>query len=104
MLAKLEKFNELLDLYGNLLTPRQMEVMSLYYHEDWSYQEIADELEISKSAVYDIIKRVSNNLVETEEKIGFLNYRNRIKQALEDLPDKSLNDISDALEQLKKEI
>ena len=104
MLAKLEKFNELLDLYGNLLTSRQMEVMSLYYHEDWSYQEIADELEISKSAVYDIIKRVSNNLVETEEKIGFLKYRNRIKQALDDLPEKSLDDINDALEQLKKEI
>ena len=104
MLAKLEKFNELLDLYGNLLTSRQMEVMSLYYHEDWSYQEIADELEISKSAVYDIIKRVSNNLVETEEKIGFLKYRNRIKQALEDLPENSLDDITDALEQLKKEI
>lgn len=104
MLAKHEQFNELLDLYGTLLTTRQLEVMTLYYQEDLSYQEIADELKISKSAVYDIIKRVSNNLLEMEEKIGYLSYRNRIDDLINTLVNAHPNDRDKAIDQLKKEI
>ena len=36
MISKLDA-NDLLDVYGDLLTKRQREILSLYYEEDFSY-------------------------------------------------------------------
>ena len=40
-----------------LLTDKQREIMSLYYKEDFSLSEIAEELSVSRAAVNDHIKR-----------------------------------------------
>ena len=72
LLKKTQAMNDLLDRYELLLTKRQLDVMNLYYKEDLSYQEIADDLGISKSAIYDIIKRVTLNLSEYEEKLSLV--------------------------------
>ncbi|HHX07550.1 MAG TPA: HTH domain-containing protein [Erysipelothrix sp.] len=104
MLAKTQQFNELLDLYGELLTARQTEVMELYYHEDLSYQEIADELSISKAAVYDIIKRVSKTLVTTEEKVGFHRYQQQVQKLIIAIEDGEDIKIKQAIKQIQKEI
>lgn len=48
MISKLDA-NDLFDVYGDLLTKRQREILSLYYEEDFSYTEISEELEISCS-------------------------------------------------------
>ncbi len=45
MISKLDA-NDLFDVYGDLLTKRQREILSLYYEEDFSYTEISEELEI----------------------------------------------------------
>lgn len=104
MLAKTEQFNELLDLYGELLTKRQIEVMQLYYHEDWTYQEIADELSISKAAVYDIIKRVSTTLLDVEAKVGFQQYQRNVEALIKAIDDGDHEKIKQAIEQIQKEI
>ncbi len=44
MISKLDA-NDLFDVYGDLLTKRQREILSLYYEEDFSYTEISEELE-----------------------------------------------------------
>ena len=41
----------LLDFYGNLLTERQREIMSLYYEDNLSLTEVASELNISKHII-----------------------------------------------------
>ena len=51
MISKLDA-NDLLDVYGDLLTKRQREILSLYYEEDFSYTEISEELEISRCLLY----------------------------------------------------
>ena len=43
MISKLDA-NDLFDVYGDLLTKRQREILSLYYEEDFSYTEISEEL------------------------------------------------------------
>ena len=43
--------NLLIDFYGELLTDRQNEVLSHYYSDDLSMQEIADELGLSRAVV-----------------------------------------------------
>ena len=68
-LEKAMRINQLFDVYGELLTPRQKEVFQYYYHEDLSYQEIADLLGISKAAIYDNISKTSVILEDYEVKL-----------------------------------
>ena len=64
--------NLYLDFYGNLLTKKQREIMTLYYDLDISLSEIASEVKTSRQAVYDAIK-VSENLMKSfEEKLGLV--------------------------------
>lgn len=72
IVEKTLELNLLYDTYGKLLTDRQREVFEYYYHEDYSYQEIADILAISRSAVFDTLKRASALLEEYEESLMFL--------------------------------
>ena len=43
--------------------------MELYYREDYSLSEIADESNVSRQAVYDNIKRTEQLLESYEEKL-----------------------------------
>lgn len=70
-MAKELKFVMLLDCYGDLLTEHQKSVMELYYCEDLSLAEIGNPLGITRQAVRDIIKRTENILLNYEEKLGF---------------------------------
>lgn len=56
MLEKTTRINYLYDFYQSLLTEKQQSYMSLYYLDDYSLGEIADEYEVSRQAVYDNIK------------------------------------------------
>ena len=66
----------LLDFYGNFLTERQREIIGLYYEENLTFTEIAENLEISKQAVSDAIKRSEKILYDTEQKMGLLKEMN----------------------------
>jgi len=69
MLEKTTRLNFLFDFYQALLTPKQHSYMSLYYLDDLSLGEIADEYEISRQAVYDNIKRTEAMLEDYEDKL-----------------------------------
>ncbi|ENQ3078496.1 MULTISPECIES: putative DNA-binding protein [Bacillus] len=72
MLEKTTRMNYLYDFYQSLLTPKQRSYMSLYYLDDLSLGEIAEEFEVSRQAVYDNIKRTEAMLEEYEEKLLLL--------------------------------
>lgn len=59
----------LYDLYGCLLTEKQQSMFDLYYLEDYSFGEIADRYEISRTAVFDLIKRTEQLLEKYESKM-----------------------------------
>ncbi|MBS4217778.1 putative DNA-binding protein [Bacillus sp. FJAT-49711] len=69
MLEKTTRMNYLYDFYQALLTPKQRSYMSLYYLDDLSLGEIAEEYEVSRQAVYDNIKRTEAMLEEYEDKL-----------------------------------
>lgn len=73
-LKNFEKVNSLLDCYGILLTPYQKEIMILYYQENYSLREISELKNISRNAVFTLIKRVIKILDDYEEKL-LLNYK-----------------------------
>ena len=69
MLEKTTRMNYLYDFYNSLLTEKQQSYMSLYYLDDYSLGEIAEEYDVSRQAVYDNIKRTEAMLEEYEEKL-----------------------------------
>lgn len=68
-LEKTTRMNYLFDFYQELLTPKQRSYMMLYYLDDHSLGEIADEYNITRQAVYDNIRRTEAMLEEYEEKL-----------------------------------
>lgn len=93
MLEEIIKLNSYFDVYESLLTERQKEVFIYYYHDDLSYQEIADILKISRAGVYDILKRTRDFLQETENKLQFVLKYDRLYQDLTKLNIKEVDDI-----------
>ncbi|HJH62165.1 MAG TPA: DNA-binding protein [Firmicutes bacterium] len=58
----------LFDFYGDLLTDRQKEFYDLYYNEDLSLAEIAENYGISRQGVRDVIVRAEAAMTEVEDK------------------------------------
>ncbi|ANU19672.1 hypothetical protein BBI15_05355 [Planococcus plakortidis] len=79
-LEKTTRMNYLFDFYQELLTPKQRSYMSLYYLDDHSLGEIAEEYEITRQAVYDNIRRTEAMLEEYEEKLRLFEKFQRRKQ------------------------
>lgn len=62
----------LFDFYGELLTDKQKTIYRMYYDEDLSLSEIGEELQISRQAVRDQLKRTEKILKEYEEKLNLV--------------------------------
>lgn len=69
MIDKTEEMNDLLDMYAVLLTPRQQQITKEYYYEDFSLSEIAQRLNISRSAVADHLHRSEERLQYFEKNL-----------------------------------
>jgi len=67
-----ERQIRLLDRYGALLTDHQREVMDLYLRQDWSLAEVGRQLEVSRAAIHDLIRRTTQSLEDYEARLGLL--------------------------------
>lgn len=85
----------LLEIYGNILTEKQRNVMELYYWEDFSLGEISQSEGVTRQAVRDSVKRSEQLLDEYEEKLCIAE---KIKKCRE-----NFNRISVLAENLKKD-
>ncbi|MBR2724172.1 MAG: YlxM family DNA-binding protein [Ruminococcus sp.] len=60
----------LFDFYGQLLSVKQHEAVSLYYNDDLSLSETAEVMGITRQGVRDLVKRSEAELYEYEQKLG----------------------------------
>lgn len=98
MLEKTTRINMLYDFYHLLLTNKQKDYMELYYREDYSLSEIADESNVSRQAVYDNIKRTEQLLETYEEKLQLYSKFQQRQNLLTELIEKSKQEkLSDQL-------
>ena len=84
----------LFDFYGEMLTDKQRDVVELYYNDDLSLSEIAENEGITRQGVRDSIKRAETQLTEMEERLGLVRpvgemreEREEIRQAVRDIRD-----------------
>ena len=62
--------NRLLDIYGELLSKTQYEIMCDYFWANLSLSEISQLRKISRTAVSDAINKGIEKLYNCEEKVG----------------------------------
>lgn len=84
-LEKTNLMNTLFECYGSLLTDKQQEYIHLYYAEDYSLGEIADDYNVSRQAVYDNIKRTEGLLKKYEEKLSIVSRYERRRRLLNEM-------------------
>ncbi len=75
----------LFDFYGELLKPSGRKAVDLYYNEDLSLAEIADEMGITRQGVRDSIKRSELALFEFEEKLGLFKRFGKLENGLDEI-------------------
>ena len=82
-IEKKERINQLFDIYESLLTEHQVQIFQSYYQDDLSLKEIAEDFNISRNAVHDLLKRVEVMLEDYETKLHLLDKINEIENLLE---------------------
>ena len=73
----------LLDFYGDMLTDKQRSFLSLYYNDDLSLSEIAADEGITRQGVRDALKKGGAELLQFEEKLGFMKKSGRLQALTE---------------------
>lgn len=75
----------LLDYYGGLLTDKQKNYFDLYYNQDFSLAEIAEQEGISRQGVHDTISRTEATLLQMEACIGCVARAESIRKGLDEI-------------------
>mgnify|MGYP002075949718 CR=1 FL=1 len=101
-LDKTKRMNALIDAYASLLTKRQRDILSLYYEEDFSLAEIAENLSISRAAVSDHLKRSEHLLKEYEDKLNLLYLHDQRSLIYDKIKALNIEAVNSYIEELEK--
>ena len=87
----------LFDYYGEMLTDKQRDCFDMRHNQDLSLGEIAQELSISRQAVYDNLSRAEALLRNMEEKTGCVSRDRNCRKAAKTILEaaKTLEGITD---------
>lgn len=76
------KYVRLYDIYAPLLSERQRDIMDLYYNEDESLSEIAENTGITRQGVRDWIKKTESQLDVYEKALGLADRADAMRSAI----------------------
>ncbi len=93
-------YNSLFDIYGSLLTEKEQENFKDYYQEDLSLSEIAENKNISRSAVQKTIKVVLEKLNYYEDNLNIYKKNEVLREIL---VSDNINDIRKKIEKILSE-
>ncbi len=102
MLKNNEWINDLLAWYGSLLTDNQLNIMQVYYKEDLSLAEIAENNGVSRAAIHDTIKRSEELLENYENKLKVVSKFKARSNKYEELKKLNNKEVLEIVEQLEK--
>jgi predicted DNA-binding protein YlxM (UPF0122 family) len=103
ILDKSIELNNLYDLYQNLLTEKQKVYFESYYFDDYSITEISENLNVSRNAVHDQLKRTVNKLYDFEMNLKMRDQNKKRQMIISEI--KGLNKdekIADLINELEK--
>ena len=82
-MAKDLSLSALLDFYGPFLSEKRRNLLHHYYNEDLSLSEIAENEDITRQGVRDLIKRGELQLKKYEDECGWCQNVLALQQTLE---------------------
>jgi len=85
-------FNDLYDLYGDLLTNKQKEYFEDYYFNNLSFAEMAENYDVSRNAIFKQIHIVTDKLQEYEDKLHLLTKKNKLIEIIDKIDNKDLKE------------
>ena len=83
-------YNDLFAIYKKLLTQKEQEIFAAYYEENLSMGEIAENRQISRSAIGNTIKTVEKKLTEYEASLQILKKNQQIINICKKITDETL--------------
>lgn len=92
LIDKHEYYSNLFDYYEVLFTEKQIEYFKDYYFFDLSLSEIAENHQISRAAVYDVIKKMHDSLDDYENKLGLYKKNNKLIEMCEEFEEIALKE------------
>lgn len=78
------ELTNLFDIYESLLTDREKEIFKYYYYEDLSLSEIGENLNITRTGVFNTLKKVEEKLIQFEVSLKLMNIKNTLKGLLDE--------------------
>lgn len=103
---KIGRLALLFDFYGQLLTEKQQEMIGLYYEQNLSLGEIAEDFGVTRQAVHDIVRRCEKALENYERKLGlvakYLKERSKLNEVSELIQNYKITKNPESLEQVSR--
>ena len=78
------ELTNLFDIYESLLTDREKEIFKYYYYEDLSLSEIGENLNITRTGVFNTLKKVEEKLTQFDASLKLMNIKNTLKGLLDE--------------------
>ena len=98
----------LLQIYGAMLTEKQYGLLDDYYNNDLSLSEIAENYDITRQAVQEIVRKGEQRLLEYEQKLGImkktLNQEQQIQNILSQISKISIDATDKQVEKILKNV
>lgn len=85
MAVKDFKYAMLFDVYGSMLSEKQSYALEMYYCDDLSLSEIADNTGITRQGVRDQIKHAEEELDNLESKLGLVAKFSELRSVLDEI-------------------
>ena len=83
-------YNELYDLYGELLTDKQRKYFEDYYFDNLSFSEMAEDYDVSRNAAFKQVHIVMDKLDELEKKLHLLDKKKKIISIIDSTNDENM--------------
>lgn len=87
----------LYDFYGPLLTTHQQEIYEMVVYQNLTLNEIAEQKDISRQAVSDLVRRATAQMQDYEKKLGMIERFRRLRKSCEELQ-QAAGDLTDSKE------
>ena len=91
-MEELVYYNELYDLYGKLLTDKQRKYFVVYFFNNLSLGEMAEEYNVSRNAIFKQIHNVVDKLKDYEEKLGLYSKKEELVHIIDSIDNKDIVD------------
>lgn len=85
-------YNELYDLYGELLTDKQKKYFEDYYFHNLSFSEMAENYNVSRNAAFKQVHIVTDKLLEYENHLHLHKNRKKLLDIINEVNDKKLKE------------